>query len=82
MPQQFNIHDVISDLSGTTMTLQNVLDDYGKQEDDLTNEDRQTIDAHIFNCGCCNWWCEVSEQNEDPDTFEPLCDDCFAVDDE
>jgi hypothetical protein len=74
MPRKFSIHDVIQDLTGTTMTLQNVLDDYSKDESDLTPEDHATIDSEIFCCDNCGWWCEVSESNEDGPN--QICDDC------
>lgn len=79
--KKFNIHDVISDLSGTSMTLQNVLDDYGKDEEDLSQADREAIDDNIFCCDCCSWWCEVDEKKEQ-ESGEDFCADCNEVDDE
>jgi hypothetical protein len=81
MPKKFNIHDVISDLSGTSQDLTTVLRDYGKTKDDLTKDDRQQIYAHLFVCMCCGWWCEVGEQKEQ-ENGDRFCEDCNEVDED
>lgn len=37
------------------------------------------MDNEIFCCECCNWWCPISEMNEQGD-WE--CRDCVPEDDE
>lgn len=76
MPKTFSIHDVIQDLNGTAQDLQTVLDDYGKDEEDLSELDRITLDAEIFCCDCCGWWCETDEKNDDQETGIEVCNDC------
>lgn len=65
----------VESAQGTCMSVQEVLcqielEDF--QEDDL---DWQLIEDSIFNCVCCNWWCEVGEES-DRGFDEPVCTDC------
>lgn len=76
MPKKFSIHDVIQDLNGTSLDLQTVLDDYGKDEEDLSESDRLTLNAELFCCNSCAWWCQVEEKNSDPETGICICNDC------
>lgn len=74
--EKFSIHDVIHDLNGTALDLQTVLSDYGRDEEDLSEIDRITLDSEIFCCDCCGWWCETSEQNDNEETGVSICNDC------
>lgn len=71
------IDELIQYLQGSCETLDDGIravlgDEYS--EDDLTDEDRQTIDGELFLCAVCGWWYEVCEMSEDED--EQICNDC------
>lgn len=73
-PADFDIHKLIDALNGTCSTIQEHLPD-DMDELELTNEDHQTIDATIFCCNTCSWWCDIEEANESDDG--DVCDDCL-----
>lgn len=48
---------------------------YGITEDDLTEEDLEHIDEHIFLCTNCMWWFTLDDQYEHDD--ELICGNCM-----
>jgi len=72
-PEDFDIDQLISDLSGTCSTIEEHLPE-GMEEDDLTPEDYSAIDDQIFKCATCSWWCEIQEAVDDHG--EDVCQDC------
>lgn len=54
------MQDVIYDLQGTCQSLQAVLERHGLED---TEEVTQAIDAEVFCCETCDWWCERSEES-------------------
>ncbi len=71
------IQELIEYLQGTCKSLSEGLDAFDLEEDDLTDEQRQTIDDEIFNCSKCGWWCEISQEVGSETCGELVCDDCF-----
>lgn len=45
----------------------------GISEDEMTVDDCHALDALVFCCERCGWWCEQSEMAEGD---EWICDDC------
>lgn len=76
------ISELIEHLQGTCDTLdgaiQEVLGDDFSSED-LSDENHDQIDLEIFLCADCGWWCEISQESEDSDETERVCDDCMEV---
>jgi hypothetical protein len=67
------IDEIIDFLRGTCLTLAAALeDDEDGEDEDLT----AGIDAEIFECAGCGWWCEQSEAHEGP--MGDVCDDCHG----
>ena len=77
-PDNFDVDEFVHDIIGTCKTVDQILDQTheGMTEDDLTTEDHAHIDQEIFNCACCNWWCEQSEANESDEYGDDICNDC------
>jgi len=72
-PTNFDIHILINELNGTCESILSMLPD-GMEEEDLTEQDTQEIDDHIFCCEGCGWWCEIDEQCEQCDHCIDCCD--------
>lgn len=72
-PENFDIAELVADLTGTCKTIAEFLPE-GMTEDDLTPDDHEHIDQEIFECTQCGWWCEVSESNDKDG--ENVCNDC------
>ncbi|MCK9267227.1 MAG: hypothetical protein M0P14_00765 [Alkaliphilus sp.] len=70
------LQDIIENLQGTCLTLDDVLDDYGLSSEDLNLEDLSRIEEEIFLCDGCGWWYESSELGDDEDG-EFLCRWCI-----
>lgn len=68
--------DIVHDLLGTCKSLEEVCSDDEINDKVVTD----AIDAEIFECDGCGWWCELSELNDD--TGRWLCDDCSDEPDE
>ena len=80
----FDIHKVIDYLQGTLNSISSafgkdgILDDNFQSiypdmtEDDLTQEDFQTLDLEIFQCETCGWWYETSFMGME----DRICQDC------
>lgn len=79
-PIDFDIHQLVSDLTGTCKTIDEFLPE-GMSEEDLTTEDHAHIDNEIFLCPTCGWWCSVDEaRGEEGD--ESTCEDCHSDEEE
>lgn len=50
----------------------------GMFEEDLTEEDHNSIDNEIFRCDQCDWWFEDSDHyyNDNEEYYEDICTDC------
>ena len=48
--------------------------DAPKEIEEFTTEECQKLDAIVFCCNACNWWCSTSELHND--TGEWLCQEC------
>ncbi len=46
-----------------------------EQIEDLSIEECRELDAIVFNCERCNWWCSTDELNDGPND-EQWCDQC------
>lgn len=68
---------IIMDLQGTTKSLNEAVRDntcHSYTEESLAPEQTDMIDAAIFLCDSCGWWCEMDELNND--TGDEYCNDC------
>ena len=70
------IEVVIGDLNGSSSSLIAVLESYGYEYLQDDDELLSRLDEEIFECACCNWWCEQSEANESEENHGDICDDC------
>lgn len=75
-PENFDVQELIKDLNGTCMTIDNFLPE-GMDFVDLTEADHVSIDLEIFKCDECDWWCECCDSNA-----EGICIDCRPDQDE
>lgn len=73
-PSDFDIQKLIESLQGTCSTIEEHLPE-GMEWVDLTKEDHEAIDAEIFLCEQCGWWCERNEESEQEEYVEH-CKDC------
>lgn len=55
------INELIENTVGTCQSLDEHLEYFDMELDDLSMEELGYIDDSIFNCDCCGWWCELSE---------------------
>lgn len=76
------IHEIIEYLQGTCNSLSYALEWYDIEESELTSEQTSQIDGDIFNCSCCGWWCELSEEADTTMSGEQVCEGCFDTNDE
>ena len=60
MTEQSKIEAVIDDLRGTCSSLDAVAERHDIDPNDAGLCD--AIDAQIFNCADCGWWCEMHEE--------------------
>lgn len=83
--ETFDINELIEALRGTCSNIEDHLPE-GMHWHDLTTQDHNSIDAEIFLCDTCGWWCEALECNTDPEDGQYICDDCLRdkteIDDE
>lgn len=70
-PPDFDIYELIEDLKGTPSSIDVALPAEMIPED-LTTEDHEKIDAEIFQCDRCGWWCEQDENHNG----DEICEDC------
>ena len=47
------------------------------QVEDLSIEECKDLDALVFECTCCGWWCTDRERNIINDEW--VCDECALV---
>jgi hypothetical protein len=66
---------LIDHLQGTCKGLSDACEDLGFKYNDLTMEQLEEIDNHLFQCDHCGWWYEISEQS-DLETDDNMCKDC------
>jgi len=74
---QDQVHELHAHLCGTCGTsLDTMLNDWGLEEDDLTHDDLQEIDALMMICAACGWWCDTDEFCDSHDGNELICHQC------
>ena len=78
--------EIIDALQGTCDTLSGAVQEVTGNDDlddmSLSTEQHEAIDNQIFLCDECNWWCEISEANENPQGGGDICDDCSDLEDD
>lgn len=76
------LNEIVEFLQGTCMhTLDDAVQEvFGENFDsqELTQEELEFLDNEIFKCGCCGWWCEISEMSEQ----DQYCSECFESENE
>jgi hypothetical protein len=68
-------NEIIEDLRGTCKSMEEVLDNYNREDLRDNMEFLGYLDNEIFRCDCCRWWCEISEESGVGDG-ELVCNDC------
>jgi hypothetical protein len=76
------IADLIGALQGTCGDMNSTImelfgEDYS--EDDLTEEERNTIDNQVFLCTDCGWWCEACQESQECLDGERICEECHEI---
>ena len=70
---------LISRLSGSTNSMQTECEDLDL--DDMDDEVTEAVDAAIFECTQCGWWCTIDEEaSEDYGRDEWTCETCCKED--
>lgn len=70
------LDEIITDLMGTCRDIDDVLNDYDIEFDDLEDEHFSYIDDTIFCCDQCGWWFEISDSN-DYENGMLICNHCL-----
>lgn len=70
------IEEFVEYMRGSSNSLNQGLDTFEIDEDELTADDYNYIDSEIFECEECNWWCSQDERSEDEGGN--TCQDCFG----
>lgn len=65
------IMQIGADLLGTCKSLDEVCREYGITEDDLSQDELETLDDHTMCCDSCGWWVESNEIDDNGE-----CQDC------
>lgn len=66
------LEHVVQRLEGQCMlTLETVLEDMGLAGRESDSDVCEQVDAAVFCCDGCGWWCLIEELNDGQ-----LCDDC------
>jgi hypothetical protein len=68
---QQRLETIIKELVGTSKSLYDVCNDEELDDPQVAAH----VDAHIFECSCCSWWCELSDASE-RHRGELRCDEC------
>lgn len=55
------IDEIIENTMGTCQSLEEHLEYFDMEIDDLSMEELGYIDDSIFNCDCCGWWYDLGE---------------------
>lgn len=72
------VHLIVDDLQGTAQSLDEVcLELFLVDSMGIASSPLDELDMFVFQCDRCNWWCEISEEAEQPDDCERVCDDCY-----
>lgn len=71
------IEELAEHLRGTPQTLAHGVEFCfeDRTDDDMTVADCEALDAEIFCCAKCEWWCNIDEMAEGTDD-DPVCEDC------
>lgn len=69
--------EIADALRGTSLSLQGVLTDHGMESAENDTAFCARLDAEVFCCEVCEWWCDTSEMSA---RFEDriMCDDCAS----
>lgn len=63
--------ELLDAIQGSNKTLTTICSDFGFEEEDLTEDQLDEIDATYVHCPCCGWWVEAGEMVD-----EEHCTDC------
>lgn len=63
---------IVAQMLGTCHSVSHFLEDGEDENDNVLIE---AIDAEIFCCASCEWWCELSEAREN-ENGDDVCEDC------
>lgn len=75
MSKEDNIETLIDRLRGTTGSIEMECQSLGLS--DLDDDVTAAVDAEIFCCTCCGWWCGIEEEmSEDFALDELTCEQC------
>lgn len=70
------LEQIVQRLDGQcVVALEQAMEEAGVEE---TPENLERIDARVFCCEGCDWWCSTDELNNETD--KNLCDECAAED--
>jgi hypothetical protein len=76
-PPQINV--IVDDLTGTPHDLGDTIQELtGLPLDQIDLTSLEEIDARVFQCEACGWWCEVGEMGDSEDVCMD-CEDCGCV---
>jgi hypothetical protein len=67
------IDEIAHSILGTCKSLNEVCEEHGITEDDLTLDQLYELDDITMECHVCGWWCDTSLFN---DEHYQICDDC------
>jgi hypothetical protein len=69
---------VAEDLQGTCQRLEDALTrQFAPDEEDVDIELLRVLDDQVMECEGCQWWCEISDLND-----EQVCSDCAPEEDD
>lgn len=68
--------ELIDHLTGTCINLDTALEELFELDfNDISEDTLHELDALIFNCATCGWWCDIADMG-DEDILEYSCNDC------
>lgn len=66
---------IAAEISGTCAALYKILENHDMEDAHNDIEFLRDFDDHVFECGCCGWWCETSECAHS-DGHSSICFEC------
>lgn len=67
--------EIADELRGTCASLHEVLERHDMRDAANNTEFCHQLDAQVFECTGCSWWCEHSEMSEGQDWVCSECED-------
>ena len=68
------IGKIAEQINGTCNNQEDVFEENGLDMYSCFQEELQHFDSLVFQCDCCNWWCDTDELNDY--NGEQRCNDC------